>query len=182
MGLIKHTEQLEVNMMNLIGHIIEPMDEPKTFGGRLVLAMERRNVNATELARMARVSKPTVHNWQNDKVSKVYPENLIAACDALSINPRWLVFGRGPMVVGQTGASPDPDFAMLEHVVTEVMEAFGRRVTSFPPRTIASVVSTVYETQINGSEALARSTIRRMCALVGVDNGGGDDGGPGQED
>jgi transcriptional regulator with XRE-family HTH domain len=48
----------------------------------------------SELARECGVSGPTVTDWESGKIKNLEALNLLAICDALKIDPWWLVLGK----------------------------------------------------------------------------------------
>jgi DNA-binding Xre family transcriptional regulator len=60
---------------------------------RLAQVCMERAITKTELARMCKVSVPTASDWMSGKIKNLEGTNLLAICDALSIDPWWLVLG-----------------------------------------------------------------------------------------
>ena len=57
---------------------------------RLALGMKK-----VELARLAKVSGPTVTDWESGKIRNIDGENLVNVAHALGVTPEWLINGIG---------------------------------------------------------------------------------------
>lgn len=49
----------------------------------------------SELARACKVAPPTVTDWESGAIKTLEAENMLRICDALGIDPWWLVLGKG---------------------------------------------------------------------------------------
>lgn len=84
-----------------------------TWNARLKAARIKKGITKSELAKQARVSAPTVTDWENGQIKKIDGENLLRVCSALSVSPTWLILGENEQY-----------FQSKE--VTEIAAAFAR--------------------------------------------------------
>lgn len=66
------------------------------IGDRIKSARERTGMNAPELARVLRVSKSTVYNWEQGRAIPS-AENIFDLEDTTGVSARWIVRGDGEM-------------------------------------------------------------------------------------
>jgi transcriptional regulator with XRE-family HTH domain len=64
-----------------------------SWNKRLQEARIAAGITKMELARQAKVSAPTVTDWESGEIKKMDGENLLRVCSALGIAPEWLMFG-----------------------------------------------------------------------------------------
>lgn len=67
-----------------------------TWNDRLRARREAANIPKGQFARLAKVSAPTVTDWESGKIKKIDGENLVKVCDVLGVSPKWLLTGREP--------------------------------------------------------------------------------------
>lgn len=75
-----------------------------TLGARLAHALASRGKTAAELARAVPTTESAVSQWLSGETKSMRGANLIAVCDVLSCNTRWLSSG-----VGLSGLDRQPD-------------------------------------------------------------------------
>lgn len=66
----------------------------KTWNQRVTEAREKAGLDKAELARRARVSPPTVTQWESGEIKNLSAEKLLAICEATDVTPQWLLTGR----------------------------------------------------------------------------------------
>lgn len=68
------------------------MDQTDGPGERIAQALKAANMRASDLARLAKVSQPTVHSWINAKHGITWT-NVRRAAAALGVSAGWIMFG-----------------------------------------------------------------------------------------
>lgn len=69
----------------------------ETWRDRLRRVMEMRKIDPPKLAKMAGVSRAVPHQWLSGQTKTMNQNHVFAVADALGVNPRWLIIGKGPM-------------------------------------------------------------------------------------
>lgn len=84
-----------------------------TLHNRIKQAIEESPYKAAEVARKLGVSRASVSLWMNGGTKKVDADNLIALCDLLGINIKWLQNGKGEKfsTAGTVGMTVDEPLA-----------------------------------------------------------------------
>jgi len=85
-----------------------------TFGDRINKILEVRGIKQAALAEIAGVSRSAVNFWTRGKLVKGEKVAFMAGlriCNALRINPNWLMFGENGM---EAPDPEDPDWDKLE--------------------------------------------------------------------
>lgn len=72
----------------------------KTWNDRLAIAIKESPFSQTDLARIVKVSNPTVSDWVKGKTKEMKRENVSPVCRTLDITEKWLFEGKGPMRPG----------------------------------------------------------------------------------
>ncbi len=67
--------------------------------------MKLRSIGRADLARAIGISPSAMTQWLSGTTKKYDAENILKASDVLKINPRWLVFGVGPVFAPSDAAS-----------------------------------------------------------------------------
>lgn len=79
---------------------------------RLKQAREAKGLNKTEFARLAKVSNPTVTDWEKSVsdggIKEIAGANLTRICSLLDVNPHWIMDGSGPMQVAPAEMNAAP--------------------------------------------------------------------------
>lgn len=114
-----------------------------TWNQRLAEVCEERRITKTELARLCKVSVPTASDWMSGKIKTLEAPSLLKICDALSLDPWWLVSGtpkgKAPITEGKRPLSNeakklvlwveridglgDPALKMLTHIAAALQVA-----------------------------------------------------------
>lgn len=63
------------------------------WNDRLLKAREDAGRSDTDIARVCKVSNPTVHGWMTGKTVNIEAHNLLAACKLLNVSPFYIMFG-----------------------------------------------------------------------------------------
>ena len=63
--------------------------------------MAELGMTQAELARRCHIDRSAVNQWLNGSVKNIRPENLVALADALGLEIRWIITGRGPRLAKQ---------------------------------------------------------------------------------
>lgn len=66
------------------------------------------------LASQIGVTKGAISQWENGTVKTIRPENLFALADYYRVEPRWIVFGDGPMRSAERAAADALESQLLE--------------------------------------------------------------------
>lgn len=64
---------------------------------RLTQAREAKNLSKSALARLLKISAPTMTHWESGEIESIKGENLMRLCRALDITEEWLMNGKEPM-------------------------------------------------------------------------------------
>lgn len=62
---------------------------------RITKAREDRHMTKADLARACKVAPPTVTEWESGGIKELTADKMLKICDALHIDPWWLVLGTG---------------------------------------------------------------------------------------
>lgn len=62
---------------------------------RITEAREARGMSKADLMRACGVSAPTVTGWESGEIKTLEAGNLLKICDALRVDPWWLILGKG---------------------------------------------------------------------------------------
>ena len=131
----------------------------ETIGQRIKLAREAAGLKQSDLAEKAKTQWQQVSRWERDQ-STPRAKSVKALCEALSLSPRWLLSGEGPMYASPLDAYansvPDPpscaaedapyqtprplDEALLEQVLRAALETAPNEL----PEHLARVCSQAY--------------------------------------
>jgi transcriptional regulator with XRE-family HTH domain len=68
---------------------------------RIAQRMAELGMTQAELARRCHIDRSAVNQWLNGSVKNIRPENLVALADALGLEIRWIITGRGPRLAKQ---------------------------------------------------------------------------------
>lgn len=71
-----------------------------TLSERIAWLMQHFNVSQTELAKIAKISQPSVANWINGRTQKIRSEPALLICSRLKVKPTWLISGIGDPIAG----------------------------------------------------------------------------------
>jgi len=79
------------------------------WNSRLADRCKAKNINATDLSRLCKVSVPTSSGWLNGKIKTLEAPNLLKICDVFGLDPWWLILGidkgKGPITEEKTPLS-----------------------------------------------------------------------------
>lgn len=75
--------------------------ETQTINDRIRQRMADLGISQAELARRCHIDRSAVNQWVKGTVSNIRPDHLLCIADALGIELRWLISGRGPMLARQ---------------------------------------------------------------------------------
>lgn len=64
---------------------------------RLTQAREAKNLSKSALARLLKISAPTMTHWESGEIESIRGENLMRLCRTLDITEEWLMNGKEPM-------------------------------------------------------------------------------------
>lgn len=64
---------------------------------RLTLARERGGMTKAQLSRLAKVSGPTVTDWEGEKTKMIDGANLVKVAEILRVTPEWIINGSGSL-------------------------------------------------------------------------------------
>lgn len=67
---------------------------------RLTQAREAKNLSKSALARLLKISAPTMTHWESGEIESIKGENLMKLCRTLEITEDWLMNGQPPMRPG----------------------------------------------------------------------------------
>lgn len=82
----------------------------KTLSERISWLMQRFNISQTELAKIAKISQPSVANWINGRTQKIRSEPAMFISDHFKIKSSWLISGIGdPFAGGDRIEAVDPE-------------------------------------------------------------------------
>jgi len=70
--------------------------EADTINDRIAHRLEELGMSQAELARRCHVDRSAVNQWVKGPVKNIRPEHLVMIADALGLEIRWLITGRGP--------------------------------------------------------------------------------------
>jgi transcriptional regulator with XRE-family HTH domain len=62
---------------------------------RITEAREARQMSKADLMRACGVKAPTVTGWESGDIKTLEAGNLLKICDALKVDPWWLILGKG---------------------------------------------------------------------------------------
>jgi transcriptional regulator with XRE-family HTH domain len=120
-----------------------------SLADRLREAMALESVTQADLARACGVKAPSVNGWLSGKSKFLRGENLLRAAARLSVAPKWLAEGKGPMRLADgAGDSPAPAEAApitLEPALQLVLEAL-RQTPSASRAELAQVLGLLVAT------------------------------------
>jgi transcriptional regulator with XRE-family HTH domain len=97
---------------------------------RLQEARINAGLTKSELAKQAKVSAPTVTDWESGEIKKIDGENLLRVCAVLAVSPQWLMFGSADsQAVDEAAAVASAfmritDAAQRDAIITQ-LKAFG---------------------------------------------------------
>ena len=91
---VKHAYHFSSSIADSDESILSSME---TFGDRIKIALNRRKMSASELARRVGVSRSAINQLINGGSKGAKPENLIKIAKTLDVNPEWLATGNGKM-------------------------------------------------------------------------------------
>jgi transcriptional regulator with XRE-family HTH domain len=144
----------------------------QSLGQRLELRMRERELQPAEVARRAKTSEATIHNWLKDKVrtDHVKAAQLFNIADAVDADPRELLLGqvnsiRAPLRVAESASYEvsqvlKPDALTLAfQLATEVEDALQRQSRTLPPEKRAELTQLAYELL---DEGLPRAKVLRF--------------------
>lgn len=92
----------------------------ESFSHRLALAMKRRGLNQSDLARAVRTTQSSVFRWLNGTLPRL--RILWEVSDALHVNREWLIEGQGVMEKALTSGNYSAESFPEGIRVTESME------------------------------------------------------------
>ncbi|MDP2322537.1 MAG: helix-turn-helix transcriptional regulator [Gammaproteobacteria bacterium] len=72
-------------------------DTLKSIAERLEAARVAKKCSQADISRAAHVSRATVSDWFSGTIKEIAAENLFPTAEYLSVEPRWLSLGEGPM-------------------------------------------------------------------------------------
>ena len=83
----------------------------ETLNERLAKAMAARGKIAADLSRVTKKKSSSVSDWLSGKTKMMEADNAAIVCRFLSINPDWLIFGKGPsgLEILHENTEPGPD-------------------------------------------------------------------------
>lgn len=90
-----------------------------TVGERLSFALELRQVKPAELARKVGVSKSAISQICSGKTKNFNAETAMNICNALNINPFWLILGKGKPEIGEN-SEMSPEAKIVAELVNEM--------------------------------------------------------------
>lgn len=96
-----------------------------TWNERLRVAMQKRGVRGSELARAAGLTDAGIKKWIDGNVAEPKFTDVCRVCQALKILPKWLMFGEGAM----SPQDADPETVSIDLV--DVKGSCGNGVMSF---------------------------------------------------
>ncbi|MGH8075591.1 MAG: helix-turn-helix domain-containing protein [Lysobacter sp.] len=141
----------------------------ESLGQRLEAKMLERGLSPAEVARRARTTEATVHNWLKDKVrtDHVKAFQLFNIADAVGIDPRGLLLGAWPDVQFIREDSPAYPSQPLKpeplnlafQLATEVADALQAQGRSLPTSKRAEITQLAYELL---TEDLPRAKVLRF--------------------
>lgn len=88
---------LDKRAVSMLRMARRPVKTPATLQERLLYARKAKGATQTEVGKAAKVSRGAVSLWEAGKTANLRMEALIAVCDYLRVEVRWLVLGKGPM-------------------------------------------------------------------------------------
>jgi hypothetical protein len=99
----------------------------------------------TEIAAIFKVRQSMLTMWR--KRGTIPYENLLRYCEERSMDPLWLLSGKGPKYRGASQASPvkHPQLSLMTEVIETVEEVFEREGLSLPPAKKARLITLIYE-------------------------------------
>jgi transcriptional regulator with XRE-family HTH domain len=97
-----------------------------TFAQRLARAFSEGDYTQAELARQAKVSRPSVSDWFSGETRTLKAEPLVRAAKYLGVQALWLATGEGPM------RSTEQAAAIGKRSIAEPEPAYGRPAWPFP--------------------------------------------------
>ncbi len=77
---------------------------PEGFTDRLLLAIGKKDIYITELARLIGMHRSTIYSWMTG-VSSPDAASLAAICRVLDVSADWLIFGENNVENNTTGKS-----------------------------------------------------------------------------
>jgi transcriptional regulator with XRE-family HTH domain len=70
--------------------------DPDTINARIAQRLAEIGMSQAELGRICHVNRSAVNQWISGTVQHIRPDHLVAIADALGLEIRWLITGRGP--------------------------------------------------------------------------------------
>lgn len=64
-----------------------------TWNARITEAREAKKMTKADLARACKVAPPTISDWESGAIKTLEAPNLLKICDALHVDPWWLLLG-----------------------------------------------------------------------------------------
>lgn len=122
----------------------------RTLGARLKAAIEREKLSPAEVARRAKTTEATIHNWLNDLVNPEHVKafRLFNIADAVGLNARELLIGDAALRVSEPGAvyeSHSVKSEILTIAIQLVVEELDRRNLALPPTRKAAAIKLAYD-------------------------------------
>ena len=88
---------------------------------RLTFALELRGMKAAELARRIGVTKSTISQICSGRTKNISAETAMKICNLLSINPFWLILGKGFPEIGDN-AEMSPEAKTVAELIDDLPE------------------------------------------------------------
>ncbi|HLU91597.1 MAG TPA: helix-turn-helix transcriptional regulator [Pedomonas sp.] len=129
---------------------------PETLGQRLEATMKARGLQPAEVARRAKTTEATIHNWLKDKVrtDHVKAFQLFNIADALEADPRSLLFGQWA-AAGHIREHPEEPYVsqvlkqealtLAFQLATEAEEALQKQGRTLPSSKRAELTQLAYD-------------------------------------
>lgn len=102
---------------------------------RIGLALSRARINASTLAKRAKVSRGTVSLWVNGPTQMIEGDNLTRAATVLGVDSHWLATGEGIPYSDESlrAEQPSPTYeAARSATVSELLEALRKDINPLP--------------------------------------------------
>jgi len=99
----------------------------QTINDRIIEVVREDGRPASDIARAAGISKQTLNDWLKHRTKNPQNEHLLNFADALNLELRWIISGKGPKRV----ARDPPDILRAADLLREMPDARRRHLVEF---------------------------------------------------
>lgn len=108
--------------------------ETQTINERIAHRLAELGISQAELARRCHVDRSAVNQWVKGTVANIRPDHLLCIADALGLELRWLISGRGQRLARQIPVDFDNGDLALVSAPKQIKQIFHQILDSSTPK------------------------------------------------